>query len=121
MDYCHPCQRHLNGAFSCSGCGASAEECRTHPDALSAGGDTAADEHETSFEPGTTPAGPGGRRARSRGRGRGSRVAQAAPDVDELDGEATRFGHGLAGDAPDDTSEDAPDGTPEDGPRRGRG
>ncbi|WP_456341019.1 SCO2400 family protein, partial [Streptomyces scabiei] len=37
MDYCHPCQRHLNGAFSCSGCGASAEECRTHPDALSAG------------------------------------------------------------------------------------
>ncbi|WP_443732229.1 SCO2400 family protein, partial [Streptomyces laculatispora] len=25
MDYCHPCQRHLNGALACAGCGTPAE------------------------------------------------------------------------------------------------
>lgn len=25
MDFCHPCQRHLNGALACPGCGAPAE------------------------------------------------------------------------------------------------
>ncbi|WP_420877267.1 SCO2400 family protein, partial [Streptomyces neyagawaensis] len=30
MDYCHPCQRHLNGALACPGCGAPAEESRSY-------------------------------------------------------------------------------------------
>jgi hypothetical protein len=30
MDYCHPCRRHLNGAFACPGCGTSAEVCRAY-------------------------------------------------------------------------------------------
>ncbi|MEU5166595.1 MULTISPECIES: SCO2400 family protein [Streptomyces] len=25
MDYCHPCQRHLNGALACAGCGTPAD------------------------------------------------------------------------------------------------
>ncbi|WP_421673836.1 SCO2400 family protein, partial [Streptomyces parvus] len=25
MDYCHSCQRHLNGALACAGCGTPAE------------------------------------------------------------------------------------------------
>ncbi|MGW4566897.1 SCO2400 family protein, partial [Streptomyces sp. NPDC004561] len=25
MDYCHPCQRHLNGALACPGCGTPAD------------------------------------------------------------------------------------------------
>ncbi|MFG3505957.1 hypothetical protein ACGF5F_10620 [Streptomyces sp. NPDC047821] len=28
MDYCHQCQRHLNGALACAGCGTPAEELR---------------------------------------------------------------------------------------------
>ncbi|MER6155635.1 hypothetical protein ABT147_08830 [Streptomyces sp. NPDC001868] len=78
MDYCHPCQRHLNGALSCSGCGASAEECRTHADALAARDDTAVDEREDAFEDDTPETPGGGRRARSRsqGRGRGVRVGR---------------------------------------------
>ncbi len=35
MDYCHPCQRHLNGALACAGCGTPAEQLRHHaPDTL---------------------------------------------------------------------------------------
>ncbi|MEV0780617.1 hypothetical protein ACIBLA_21170 [Streptomyces sp. NPDC050433] len=30
MDYCHHCQRHLNGALACAGCGTPAEELRFH-------------------------------------------------------------------------------------------
>lgn len=30
MDYCHHCQRHLNGALACAGCGTPAEELRLH-------------------------------------------------------------------------------------------
>ncbi|KFF95629.1 hypothetical protein IQ62_41155 [Streptomyces scabiei] len=109
MDYCHPCQRHLNGALSCSGCGASAEECRTHPDALSAGDDTTADPHESPFEPAeAAPVSPGGRRAR--GRGRGARAARQAPDVDGRAGASEQV---AGGDGPE------ADGPP--GRSRGRG
>ncbi|WP_420876555.1 SCO2400 family protein, partial [Streptomyces griseoruber] len=31
MDYCHPCRRHLNGALTCPGCGASADPLRAYP------------------------------------------------------------------------------------------
>ncbi|MCX4822873.1 hypothetical protein OG883_23840 [Streptomyces sp. NBC_01142] len=30
MDYCLPCQRHLNGALACAGCGTPVEELRRH-------------------------------------------------------------------------------------------
>jgi len=33
MDYCAPCQRHLNGALSCPGCGAPASAAVRLPDA----------------------------------------------------------------------------------------
>src|SRR5947208_928986 len=33
MDYCHPCQRHLNGALACPGCGTRVEQMRAHWDA----------------------------------------------------------------------------------------
>ncbi|WP_459171070.1 SCO2400 family protein, partial [Streptomyces europaeiscabiei] len=88
MDYCHPCQRHLNGALSCSGCGASAEECRAHPDALSVRDHAAVDEREDASGEEATPESPsGGRRARSRsqGRGRGGRAGQGDMPVGERD------------------------------------
>ncbi|MEU8628881.1 hypothetical protein AB0C43_29430, partial [Streptomyces sp. NPDC048669] len=60
MDYCHPCQRHLNGALACAGCGTPAEalshyavpaSLRHEPDAR--------DEKAAPFRP-------GGRRRRER-------------------------------------------------------
>ncbi|WP_443060024.1 hypothetical protein OHN37_14520 [Streptomyces sp. NBC_00485] len=33
MDYCHPCQRHLNGALACPGCGTHVEQLRAYRDA----------------------------------------------------------------------------------------
>lgn len=33
MDYCHPCQRHLNGALACPGCGTRVEQLRAYRDA----------------------------------------------------------------------------------------
>src|SRR5690349_24575295 len=30
MDFCHPCQRHLNGALACPGCGAPAQSVPAH-------------------------------------------------------------------------------------------
>ncbi|MFD9092099.1 hypothetical protein [Streptomyces collinus] len=30
MDFCHPCQRHLNGALACPGCGAPAQSLPAH-------------------------------------------------------------------------------------------
>ena len=104
MDYCHPCQRHLNGALSCSGCGASAEECRTHPDALSAGDDTAVDEREAPFEPETAPGAPGRRRARDRGARAGRHVPAEALDeaLDEaVDEHAGASEEAVEGDAPE--------------------
>ncbi|MFF3202104.1 hypothetical protein [Streptomyces sp. NPDC002962] len=35
MDYCHPCRRHLNGALTCPGCGAPAQQLRAYPPATS--------------------------------------------------------------------------------------
>ena len=36
MDYCHPCQPHLNGALICPGCGTPAEACRAYAESLAA-------------------------------------------------------------------------------------
>ncbi|MEU6222978.1 hypothetical protein [Streptomyces sp. NPDC047042] len=51
MDYCHQCQRHLNGALACPGCGSSiaplhtcTEETEAHPDPESETPAGAADE-----------------------------------------------------------------------------
>ncbi|WP_408059399.1 hypothetical protein [Streptomyces europaeiscabiei] len=98
MDYCHPCQRHLNGALSCSGCGASAEECRSHPDALSVRDHTAVDEREdVSGEEATRERPSGGHRARSQGRGRGGRAGQDDMPAGERD---DAFEDAADGDAP---------------------
>ncbi|WP_031070015.1 SCO2400 family protein [Streptomyces sp. NRRL S-118] len=39
MDFCHQCQRHLNGALACAGCGTPAEELRHVDPHLSAADD----------------------------------------------------------------------------------
>ncbi|MFD9605636.1 hypothetical protein [Streptomyces sp. NPDC059970] len=60
MDYCHPCQRHLNGALACAGCGTPAE-------ALSHYATPAFSGHEPDAERETpAPSQPGGRRRRGR-------------------------------------------------------
>ncbi|PWS46322.1 hypothetical protein DLE01_34995, partial [Streptomyces sp. FT05W] len=72
MDYCHPCQRHLNGALACAGCGTPADALvpfavpadRPGRDAEPAGTASEADEanhHRWSYVPG---------RGRRRQRGR---------------------------------------------------
>ncbi|MEE1753348.1 SCO2400 family protein [Streptomyces sp. SP18CS02] len=38
MDYCHQCQRHLNGALACAGCGTPIEELRHDDPQTSAAG-----------------------------------------------------------------------------------
>ncbi|MCX5343784.1 SCO2400 family protein [Streptomyces atratus] len=61
MDYCHPCQRHLNGALACAGCGTPAE-------ALSHYATPAFSGHEPDAErEAPAPSPPGGRRRRGRG------------------------------------------------------
>ncbi|MGW3779377.1 SCO2400 family protein, partial [Streptomyces sp. NPDC005091] len=61
MDYCHSCQRHLNGALACAGCGTPAE-------ALSHYATPALSGHEPDAERvKALPSAPGGRRRRSRG------------------------------------------------------
>ncbi|GAA2432847.1 SCO2400 family protein [Streptomyces lavendulocolor] len=62
MDYCHQCQRHLNGALACAGCGTPVEELR-HDDPQ-----TSAAEHvyELDRDEELPPAAP--RRARGRTR-----------------------------------------------------
>ncbi|WP_405688101.1 hypothetical protein [Streptomyces sp. NBC_00057] len=61
MDYCHPCQRHLNGALACAGCGIPAE-------ALSHYATPAPSGHEPDAERETSaPPQPGGRRRQGRG------------------------------------------------------
>ncbi|MFE3903091.1 hypothetical protein ACFXPY_22980 [Streptomyces sp. NPDC059153] len=60
MDYCHPCQRHLNGALACAGCGTPAEALSHYATPAFSGHEPDA-EHET-----PAPSQPGGRR---RGRG----------------------------------------------------
>ncbi|MEU0255475.1 hypothetical protein ABZ299_23880, partial [Streptomyces sp. NPDC006184] len=36
MNFCHPCQRHLNGALACPGCGTPATYAQTPPTAYEA-------------------------------------------------------------------------------------
>ncbi|MGW4229002.1 SCO2400 family protein [Streptomyces sp. NPDC004980] len=70
MDYCHPCQRHLNGALACAGCG-------TPADALVPYAGPAYSGHEPEAPRETLePAGAGGhrRRARAAAQGRGRRA-----------------------------------------------
>ncbi|MFD7949353.1 hypothetical protein ACFV5K_41840, partial [Streptomyces sp. NPDC059744] len=56
MDYCHPCQRHLNGALACAGCGTPVE-------ALSHYVTPALSGHEPDAERAKAlPSSPGGRR-----------------------------------------------------------
>ncbi|WP_234358031.1 SCO2400 family protein, partial [Streptomyces puniciscabiei] len=38
MDYCHPCQRHLNGALACPGCGTPARAAAEAPPAYARAG-----------------------------------------------------------------------------------
>ncbi|MDG4866150.1 hypothetical protein P8605_49160, partial [Streptomyces sp. T-3] len=44
MDYCHPCRRHLNGAFACPGCGTPAEACRRYAEEITAAEEVAGPE-----------------------------------------------------------------------------
>lgn len=78
MDYCHPCQRHLNGALACAGCGTPAEALSHYAMPVLSGHEPEAERAKTA------PPAPGGRR-RSRGAAeparsghtRGSRGARA--------------------------------------------
>ncbi|WP_406493941.1 hypothetical protein OG936_09755 [Streptomyces sp. NBC_00846] len=56
MDYCHPCQRHLNGALACAGCGTPAEAPSHYATPAFAG-----HEPDAEREPSAPPR-PGGRR-----------------------------------------------------------
>ena len=60
MDYCHPCQRHLNGALACAGCGTPAEALGPYAIPTFSG-----HEPEPSAEA-PAPPGSGGRRRRAR-------------------------------------------------------
>ncbi|MFE7239092.1 hypothetical protein [Streptomyces sp. NPDC057580] len=79
MDYCHPCQRHLNGALACAGCGTPVEALSHYATPVLSGHEPDAEREKTA------PPLPAGRRRRSRGatepaRGghaRGSRGARA--------------------------------------------
>ncbi|MFD9287684.1 hypothetical protein ACFWBV_05085 [Streptomyces sp. NPDC060030] len=71
MDYCHPCQRHLNGALACAGCGTPADALAPYA--------VVAEHSSRAAEPaGETPeaADAGGHRRRARGatRRRGRRT-----------------------------------------------
>lgn len=59
MDYCHPCQRHLNGALACAGCGTPVEALSHYATPVLSG-------HEPDARPTTGPPAGAGRR---RGRG----------------------------------------------------
>ncbi|MEU7277397.1 hypothetical protein AB0A69_01175 [Streptomyces sp. NPDC045431] len=73
MDFCHQCQRHLNGALACAGCGTPAEELR-HDDPHTPAADDLVIELSRDEEP---PAGP--RRARTQAdRRRGRTVGRRA-------------------------------------------
>ncbi|QGV80775.1 SCO2400 family protein [Streptomyces ficellus] len=72
MDYCHQCQRHLNGALACAGCGTPVEDLR-HDDPQM----TAAEHvYELDRDERHPPAAP--RRARGEAPGRGARRARPA-------------------------------------------
>ncbi|MFB7558320.1 SCO2400 family protein [Streptomyces brevispora] len=89
MDYCHPCQRHLNGALACAGCGTPAEalshyaapaplrherDARDEKTAPSrSGGRRRPGRDAARTERAAAPAGHGGRGSRRPGRGRRAR------------------------------------------------
>ncbi|MFJ5720212.1 hypothetical protein [Streptomyces sp. NPDC093149] len=91
MDYCHPCQRHLNGALACAGCGTPVEALSPYvtpafsarePDAV----------HET-----PAPPRPGGRRRREHGADRPARATRGSRGADRRGGgeePAAREGRG---------------------------
>ncbi|MFE7352294.1 hypothetical protein ACFU8Q_03600 [Streptomyces sp. NPDC057543] len=71
MDYCHPCQRHLNGALACAGCGTPAEALSHYATPAFSG-----HEPDAEREPSAPPL-PGGRR---RGRGAARPPARGTSD-----------------------------------------
>lgn len=72
MDYCHPCQRHLNGALACAGCGTPAEALSHYAAPAPLG-------HEPDArDEAAAPSRPGGRRRRGHDAARTERVAAPA-------------------------------------------
>ncbi|MBV1937027.1 hypothetical protein KUF83_10705, partial [Streptomyces sp. BV286] len=73
MDYCDPCQRHLNGALACPGCGTSAEACREYAASLNDRENVderdERGERDDPSDEGAEPEGGAGRRSGSRRRG----------------------------------------------------
>ncbi|MFJ9677031.1 hypothetical protein ACIRP2_03110 [Streptomyces sp. NPDC101194] len=91
MDYCHPCQRHLNGALACAGCGTPVEALSPYVTPALSGHEPDA-VHET-----PVPTRPGGRRRRGRGADRPARAghgSRGAGRRDEGEGSAAREGRG---------------------------
>ncbi|MEU8704950.1 hypothetical protein [Streptomyces sp. NPDC048565] len=62
MDYCHPCQRHLNGALACAGCGTPADALDPYAAAAPSGDGTEEPATET-----LETSGAAGHRRRARG------------------------------------------------------
>ncbi|MEU6014521.1 hypothetical protein ABZ826_10820 [Streptomyces sp. NPDC047515] len=91
MDYCHPCQRHLNGALACAGCGTPVEALSPYVTPALSGHEPDA-EHET-----PVPPRPGGRRRRGHGADRPARATHGPRGADRRDGgegHAVREGRG---------------------------
>ncbi|MFF4247446.1 hypothetical protein ACFYY2_23685 [Streptomyces sp. NPDC001822] len=72
MDYCHPCQRHLNGALACAGCGTPADALAPYavPAAPARPGPDEGPASETSGSPRATGHRRRAQEAAPRGRGR---------------------------------------------------
>ncbi|MFC8224224.1 hypothetical protein [Streptomyces sp. NPDC057287] len=85
MDYCHPCQRHLNGALACAGCGTPADALAPYALADHSGRDAepAARAPETSGASGhrRRARGAAGRRGRRTHRRRGRALLLTAAGV----------------------------------------
>lgn len=91
MDYCHPCQRHLNGALACAGCGTPVEALSPYVTPALSGHEPDA-MHET-----PAPPRPGGRRRRGHGADRPARATHGSRGADRRgggEGPATREGRG---------------------------
>ncbi|WP_406381219.1 hypothetical protein [Streptomyces sp. NBC_01618] len=83
MDYCHPCQRHLNGALACAGCGTPAEALSHYATPAFTG-----HEPDAEREPSAPPR-PGGRR-RGRGAARPTRGTSGSRRPDRRAGAQRR-------------------------------
>ncbi|MFF9505402.1 hypothetical protein ACF1BU_18830 [Streptomyces sp. NPDC014724] len=91
MDYCHPCQRHLNGALACAGCGTPVEALSPYVAPAFSGHEPDA-VHET-----PAPPRPGGRRRRGHGADRPARAGHGSRGADRRgggEGPAAREGRG---------------------------